>query len=205
MTGVQTCALPILVLNVTVVFPTKSGHLKVFPAGSTVPTSSAFNFQAGAVRAGQVVVAVGDLGRVSIESMFGSVDIVVDVVGWFSGVQLAEGGSNPAISNDGTAVAFESLTSTIDLDDTNEVVDAFVSTLATGDVERVSQPTTGGTEAAGTRVDPETGLTVDTVNGADPVLGDGGSFVVYVSNGDLADDRVSGEEVSAVYLSTLAA
>ncbi|MFZ9628134.1 MAG: TolB family protein [Ilumatobacteraceae bacterium] len=203
--GVPADATTAVMLNVTVVNPTTNGRLKVFPTGSALPTASAFNFQAGVVRASQVVVAVGDLGRVSFESTFGSVDVVVDIVGWFSGVQFAEGGSNPVISNDGSVVAFESLTSSVDLDDSNDVVDVFLSTLATNDVERVSLPASGGTEASGTRTDPETGLTVDSANGMDPVLGDDGSFVAYVSNGDLTDDRAAGEEVSAVYLSTRAA
>ncbi|MGA0895310.1 MAG: hypothetical protein ACO3S5_11860, partial [Ilumatobacteraceae bacterium] len=89
-------------------------------------------------------------------------------------------------------------------DDDNELTDAFLTTLSTLDTERVSVPVSGGAEASGTRVDPETGLTVDCVNGADPAVGTSDGVVVYVSNGDLADDRTPGGEVGAVYLSTRA-
>lgn len=202
--GVPASETTAVVLNVTVVRPTTNGNISVYPTGSTVPTSSSINYRAGTVRAAQVIVAVGDLGRVSIQSRYGSLHVVVDIVGWFSGVQLSEGGSNPVITGDGDFVAFQSLSARLTDDDDNELVDAFLATLATLDAERVSVPASGGTEAAGTRVDPETGLTVDCVNGADPAVGTSDGFVVYVSNGDLADDRTSGEEVSAVYLSTRA-
>jgi hypothetical protein len=193
-----------VILNVTAAQSTTRGRLTVYPAGAPRPSTSSMNFAAGTNRASQVVVAVGDLGRVSIEAVAGSVHVVVDIVGWFTGVQLAEGGSNPVITGDGTQVAYQSLSARVTDDDDNELLDAFIAEVADLDAERVSVTSNGGSEAVGTRTDPETGLTVDCVNGADPAVGTGGGVVVYVSNGDLADDRPAGEEVSAVYLSTRA-
>ncbi|MFM2183395.1 MAG: hypothetical protein RJB61_1689 [Actinomycetota bacterium] len=202
--GVPASEATAVVLNLTVVRPTTNGSVSVYPSGPTTPSTSSVNYKAGTVRAAQVVVAVGDLGRVSITTRYGSVHVVVDIVGWFSGVQLSEGGSNPVITGDGDFVAFQSLSARLTDDDDNELTDAFLTTLSTLDTERVSVPVSGGAEASGTRVDPETGLTVDCVNGADPAVGTSDGVVVYVSNGDLADDRTPGGEVGAVYLSTRA-
>ena len=53
----------------------------------------------------------------------------------------------------------------------------------------MSVAVTGGTEATGTRIDSDTGLTVAQVNGADVMLGDSAQYVVFSSNGDLAKDK----------------
>lgn len=193
-----------VLLNVTVVRPSTAGYLTVYPAGMARPTTASVNFDAGAIRASQVIVAVGDLGRISMYTPVSSADVVVDVVGWFSGVQLAEGGSNPVITADGTAIAYETLSARVTDDDDNDLVDVFIADVADLAADRVSVTSTGGSEAVGTRTDPETGLTVPCVNGADPAVGEDGSIVVFVSNGDLTDDRPAGEEVSAVYMRTRA-
>lgn len=192
--GVPADNVTAVVLNVTAVTPTTSGYLTVYPAGITRPLASNLNFVAGDVRPNQVVVAVGDGGKVSIFNPAGSTDVVVDVTGWFSGVQAFEGGLGPAITGDGTGVAFESTSSTMTAGDVNGTKDAFIRILATELTERVSVAITGGTEATGTRVDGHTGAVVPMTNGADVAVGLTSSYVAFVGNGDLAADRPVGEE-----------
>ncbi|MFF5174139.1 right-handed parallel beta-helix repeat-containing protein [Micromonospora sp. NPDC000089] len=71
------------VLNVTVTRPTASGVLKVYPAGSAVPTASSLNFVAGQTIPNLVIVPVVN-GRVAIHNQSaGSTHLVVDLAGWF--------------------------------------------------------------------------------------------------------------------------
>ncbi|MEY4175500.1 MAG: hypothetical protein RI900_2665 [Actinomycetota bacterium] len=177
-----------VVVNVTSVNPTVDGFLTVWPAGRTRPVASAINNKAGVVRSNQVIVPVGLNGKISVYNANGSSHVVVDIVGWWAGVQIADGGSAPAISGDGLAVAFQS-SDKITLLDTNATTDVFLRTLATKATARMSVAVTGGTEATGTRVDSDSGLTVPQVNGSDPMLGDTAQYVVFSSNGDLAKDK----------------
>lgn len=192
--GVPDAGATTVVLNVTAVTPTASGFLTAFPAGIERPLVSNLNFVAGDIRPNQVVVAVGDGGKVSLFNSFGDTHVVVDVAGWFSGVQVFEGGLGPAITGDGDGVAFESLASTLTAGDTNGVKDAFIRILDTDLIERVSVPIAGGTEATGTRTDGHTGELVPVVNGVDVNVGTTVNHVAFVSNGNLTADRVVGEE-----------
>ncbi len=72
-----------VVLNITAVDATASSHLTVWPSGAARPTASSLNVTAGATVANQVVVGVGAGGAVAIGNRAGSVDVVVDVVGWY--------------------------------------------------------------------------------------------------------------------------
>jgi hypothetical protein len=71
------------VLNVTAVSPTAQTHLTVFPGGS-VPTVSDLNPAAGEVEANLVVATLSSSGTVNIYNYAGSVNVVVDVEGWYS-------------------------------------------------------------------------------------------------------------------------
>ncbi len=175
-------------LNVTAVNPTADGYLTVYPTGRTRPLASAINNKTGLVRSAQVIVPVGANGKVTVYNANGSTNVVVDVVGWWSGVQVSDGGSAPAISGDGTAAAFQSsdLLTTLD---TNGTGDVFLRTIGTLTTARMSVAVTGGTEATGTRIDSDTGLVVPQVNGADAMIGDCPQYVAFSSNGDLAKDK----------------
>ncbi|MBU6215655.1 MAG: hypothetical protein KGR17_03545, partial [Acidobacteria bacterium] len=177
-----------VVLNVTGVNPTADGYLTVWPTGRTRPTAAALNNKTGLVRSSQVIVPVGVGGKISVFNANGSSHVVVDVVGWVAGVQASDGGTAPAISGDGLAVAFQSNDKITPLD-TNGVGDAFLRTIATSTTARMSVAVTGGTEATGTRLDSDTGLLVPQVNGADVMLGDSPRYVIFSSNGDLAKDK----------------
>ncbi len=82
--GVPTTATAV-VLNVTVVAPTASGFLTVWPAGASQPTASNLNFVAGETVANRVIVGVGSGGQISIYNSFGTTQLVVDVNGWYTG------------------------------------------------------------------------------------------------------------------------
>lgn len=72
-----------VVLNVTAANPSASSFLTVWPAGLTRPLASHVNFTQGAVVPNQVTVAlVGQ--QFSVFNRFGTVDVIVDVVGWYT-------------------------------------------------------------------------------------------------------------------------
>jgi hypothetical protein len=82
--GVPGSGVSAVVLNVTAVGPTGSSFLTVFPEGNGLPLASNLNFTPGKVVPNRVIVPVGTGGKVDIYNQQGSVDVVVDVGGWFS-------------------------------------------------------------------------------------------------------------------------
>lgn len=82
--GIPASGAEAVVLNVTATDASMSSYLTVFPAGGSVPLASNLNFLAGQTLANQVVVEVGLQGQVTVFNDQGSVDVVVDVAGWFS-------------------------------------------------------------------------------------------------------------------------
>ena len=186
--GVPNSGVTAVALNVVAVQPTTRGYLRVMPEGSTSTTSS-INYVAGEVRSNQVIVALGDNGEIRLVNPFGSAHVVVDVVGYFTGVQLGSGAMAPVISGDGLAVAFESTSGSLVDGDENDDLDVFLVELAGDEVERISVHVSGGSDASG--VAP---------NGYDAAMGTTASFVTFVSQGDLADDRETAGAEPAVYL-----
>jgi hypothetical protein len=73
-----------VVLNVTVASTTKGSFLTLWPAGApSMPTASDLNWSAGTTIPNLVVAEVGANGQVSIYDNAGSVDVIVDVEGWY--------------------------------------------------------------------------------------------------------------------------
>ncbi|MGZ4805230.1 MAG: endo alpha-1,4 polygalactosaminidase [Ilumatobacteraceae bacterium] len=70
-------------LNVTATNPTGSSFLTVWPTGAARPTASTLDFTAGQTVPNMVIAKVGDGGQISFYNNTGSVDVVVDVLGWF--------------------------------------------------------------------------------------------------------------------------
>lgn len=198
--GVPAMGVTSVALNVAVTEGTAGSYLTVYPTGKVPPLAANLNFAPGQTTSNQVLVQVGADGKVSVYNNSGDVHVIVDVLGWYSGVQVAEGGLGPAISGDGQHVAFESLSSTLTEGDVNGVLDAFVRDLAAPLTERVSvvDETDGGTEATGTRVDGHTGETVPQKNGTDVAITADGNIVVFTSNGDLAGNRPVDTETGGV-------
>ncbi len=87
---VGTCGIPTsaraVAYNVTVTNATAAGSALLFPAGEEPPLASSVSFGAGRTRANNGIVATGASGEVSlaVDLPYGaSVDVVVDVVGYF--------------------------------------------------------------------------------------------------------------------------
>ncbi len=73
-----------VVLNATVVEPSASSFLTVWPAGLAQPLISNLNYLAGQVVPNLVTVAVGAGGKISVYNRFGTADVIFDVVGYYS-------------------------------------------------------------------------------------------------------------------------
>jgi len=69
--------------TVTVTDTTSSGYLTVSPAGQAVPLVSTLNWTARQTVPNAVTATVGTGGRIDLTNPQGSVDVIVDVVGWF--------------------------------------------------------------------------------------------------------------------------
>jgi hypothetical protein len=81
--GVPASGVGAVAINVAVTNPTAASFLTVFPAGAPRPTAANLNFTAGQTVPNLVVVKVGNDGQISLFNYAGTVDVVVDVQGWF--------------------------------------------------------------------------------------------------------------------------
>ena len=73
-----------VVLNVTVVDPTETSFLTVYPMGQALPTTSNLNFTPGSTVPNQVIATVGEGGRICIYNHSGQTHIIADLVGWYA-------------------------------------------------------------------------------------------------------------------------
>lgn len=73
-----------VVVNLTGVAPSAPTFLTVFPNGLPSPLVSDLNEVRGDVRANMVVAALSASGTISIYNYTGSMNVVVDVLGWYS-------------------------------------------------------------------------------------------------------------------------
>ncbi|MEP7193083.1 MAG: peroxidase family protein, partial [Actinomycetota bacterium] len=71
-------------LNVTVVNPTASSYLTVYPAGVVRPVTSNLNFTKGQIIPNMVIVAVSPGGDVTFYNGAGTVDVIADLSGYFT-------------------------------------------------------------------------------------------------------------------------
>ncbi|HEX3530257.1 MAG TPA: metallophosphoesterase [Thermoanaerobaculia bacterium] len=83
------CAVPAgasaVAVNVTAVNPATAGFLQLYPAGAPVPVASTLNAGAGQTRANNAVLPLGPGGQATVRATLaaGTVDLVVDVMGYF--------------------------------------------------------------------------------------------------------------------------
>ncbi len=72
-------------INVTVVGPTVSGDLRLYPAGPNSPVVSTINYRAGQTRANNMVAGLGGAGDLGVrcDQNSGTVHLIVDVNGYF--------------------------------------------------------------------------------------------------------------------------
>ncbi len=81
--GVPAGASGSVALNVTAVGATAESFMTIWPAGAAQPTASNLNYRGGQTIPNMVIVPIGANGRISLVNDAGSVDILVDVLGWF--------------------------------------------------------------------------------------------------------------------------
>jgi hypothetical protein len=105
-------------LNVAITNPTASSFIDAYPAGATAPGTASQNFLAGETLSSQVVAGVGTNGQVTIGNHAGTVDIVVDVNGYYT--------------NDGTGGLLTVLASPVRLLDTRTATPPGVAGGASG-------------------------------------------------------------------------
>lgn len=84
-TGIDTVptAATAVVLNVTVTGSSNASYLSVYPAGESTPNASNLNFTQGETVANLSVVPVAASGQVSIYNAVGTVQVIVDLEGYF--------------------------------------------------------------------------------------------------------------------------
>jgi len=82
-----------VMMNVTVANPTASSYLTVWQNGVVRPLASNLNFSAGETIGNRVTVGVGSGGEVNFYNAAGSVNLIADVNGWFTGAGSTFGGS----------------------------------------------------------------------------------------------------------------
>ena len=72
-------------LNATIVAPTATGNLRIYPAGTLFPTVSSLNYAAGQVRGNNGVYALNASGQFTMRcsQASGTANVVVDLVGYF--------------------------------------------------------------------------------------------------------------------------
>lgn len=91
--GVPAAGVAGVVLDVTVTNATASSYLTAWPSGTALPLASNLNFVAGQTIPNRVMVKLDANGQVDLYNHAGSVDVVVDVNGWFSDGTTASAGS----------------------------------------------------------------------------------------------------------------
>jgi hypothetical protein len=72
-----------VVLNVTVAGPTAASYLTTWPDGATKPLASDLNWVSGETVPNLVVVKLGSNGNIDLFNGVASVNVVIDVVGWY--------------------------------------------------------------------------------------------------------------------------
>ncbi|WP_328740688.1 hypothetical protein OHA91_35000 [Streptomyces erythrochromogenes] len=83
--GVPQSGVKAVVLNVTVTEPQSDGHLTVWPSGTPRPDSSNLNWTTGRTVPNQVVVPVGEDGKVNLRNAgWGTAHLIADVFGYYS-------------------------------------------------------------------------------------------------------------------------
>jgi hypothetical protein len=72
-------------VNLTVAGSTAAGNLRLYPAGTAVPTASSINYVAGLTRGNNAIAGLNDLGELAVRcsQASGTVHLILDVSGYF--------------------------------------------------------------------------------------------------------------------------
>lgn len=82
--GVPASGVGAVVVNLTAVAATSDTHLRMWPAGSAMPTTSVLNTSAGRTQASMVTAAIGGDGKISLFNAAGTTHYIVDVLGYYT-------------------------------------------------------------------------------------------------------------------------
>ncbi len=157
------------VLNVTATNTTSYSYATIWPDKTTQPPSSDLNWSSGGVtRANLVIVKLGSDGMVDVFNSLGSVDIIIDVVGWYSApistVTSAQANLNSVVTDANTAYTSDASnfgTSNTDLISQLQGLQSTVSV-----VDGTVSDSYSESEVAVTATDCTTGTMVPLQNGA---------------------------------------
>jgi hypothetical protein len=83
--GVPAGGVTAVVLNVTATEGTADTYVTVYPSGQDRPTASNLNLVVGQTRANLVIAKVGTDGAVALYNNSGTIHLIADVVGYFTG------------------------------------------------------------------------------------------------------------------------
>lgn len=83
--GVPASGAAAVVLDVTVTDPTALSCLSVYPSGTARPSTANLTFTQNQMVTTLVVAKVGADGKVAMYNEAGAAQVIVDVVGWYSG------------------------------------------------------------------------------------------------------------------------
>jgi hypothetical protein len=82
-----TCGIPVgaqsISLNLTVVGPSSTGWLTLYPGGGLLPGSSTINYRTGKTRANNAIVPVDAAGNLNVSNSGPAVNFIIDVNGYF--------------------------------------------------------------------------------------------------------------------------
>ncbi len=102
-------------VNITTVNQTQASFLTVFPTGQPRPTTSVLNPTPGLIASNFVIAKVGPTGEISIYNNQGSLDVIVDIAGWFpSDVRALDDAIT--VDEDSVATVIDVLANDTDLD-----------------------------------------------------------------------------------------
>lgn len=80
--GIPEAATAVL-MNVTATNTSAASHMTVWPDGQAMPPTSTLNWAAGRTRANAATSQVGSFDGISVRNAAGTVDLVLDVAGWY--------------------------------------------------------------------------------------------------------------------------
>ncbi|MEU9331146.1 DNRLRE domain-containing protein [Streptomyces canus] len=150
-----------VVLNLTTTDQQASGYLRAWPTGQPTPDTSVGNFQPGSSRADLAIVQPGTSGKINVyNGSSGTVDLIVDLEGWFSAIEpsiptdLATAGTDtttPMVSGVVYGPTGDSVTGEIFVQDTsgNPIGETPTAIGAVPSGERVTYMIPDGTLTAG--------------------------------------------------------
>ena len=89
-------------MNATAVSPTAAGFVTIFPADDALPTTSNLNFIAGSPPTpNQVTVGLSTTGAIRAFNKFGTVALIIDIVGYYSAATSGPAGPTGATGASG--------------------------------------------------------------------------------------------------------